>query len=109
MRDMSEKQFQDALRRHGMKNAGFMGYVEMGIEGHRLSVCRYNAGNNRRAQLAYLLRKQQEEEERIEALTQVTPKLTSGPIVDAAAKERNAAKMREVSSTLNQFFFGTRR
>jgi hypothetical protein len=34
-RDMSEKQFLAALERHGMKCEGFMGYVNLGILGHR--------------------------------------------------------------------------
>lgn len=59
MRDMSEQQFREALARHNMKYVGFMGYVEMGIEGQRTSVCRFNAGTNRRAQLAYLLERQE--------------------------------------------------
>lgn len=54
MRDLTRKQFADALTRHGMKLAGFLGYVELGID-PEVSVSRFNAGNNLRAQLAYLL------------------------------------------------------
>jgi hypothetical protein len=72
MRDMTERQFLQALERHGMKRTGFMGYVEIGIEGRRISVCRFNAGKNLRAQLAYLLAQkakyEAEEEQRLSAL-----------------------------------------
>lgn len=54
MRDMTKAQFAAALERHGMKPVGFMGYVELGIEGMRTSVSVHNAGTNRRNQLAYL-------------------------------------------------------
>lgn len=51
---MSKAQFLDALKRHGMKHIGFMGYVE--ICNGALSVSMLNAGTtNRRARLAYLL------------------------------------------------------
>ena len=57
MRDMTERQFKQALERHGMTMAGFMGYVNVGPRENpsALSVCRFNAGKNLRAQLAYLL------------------------------------------------------
>lgn len=55
MRDMTQAQFRDALKRHGMTPGGFMGHVDVGIPGHKLYVCGLNAGSNRRAQLAYLL------------------------------------------------------
>lgn len=67
MRDMTPRQFMAALERHDMKPAGFMGYIEIGIENHRISVCKFNAGNNRRAQLAYLLKSKAEWESRLEA------------------------------------------
>lgn len=51
--DMTPKQFQAALSRHGMKDDVILGYVSM--FGGLLSVCRLNAGTNRRAQLSYLL------------------------------------------------------
>lgn len=63
MRDMTERQFQDALKRHGMTDDGFMGYVNIPISEDPLSfvsVCRFNAGANRRAQLAYLLAAQKQ-------------------------------------------------
>jgi hypothetical protein len=56
MRDMTQQQFRDALLRHGMKEMGFMGYVNVNVPGHHLEVSKYNAGTNRRAQLAYLLK-----------------------------------------------------
>ena len=60
MRDMTEKQFKAALQRNGLRPAGFMGYVEMTIadgtiNGQVISVSKFNAGMNRRTQLAYLL------------------------------------------------------
>jgi hypothetical protein len=56
-RDMSDKQFREALQRHGFELQGFMGYVRMPIPGHHYSVSFHNAGKNHRSQLAYLLRK----------------------------------------------------
>ena len=56
MRDMTEQQFREALKRYGMVEAGFMGYVNINIPGHHLEVSKLNAGSNRRAQLAYLLK-----------------------------------------------------
>jgi hypothetical protein len=62
---MSKAQFRAALERHGMKPEGFMGYVDLGIPGHRICCSRLNAGSNRRAQLAYLLRERDRNEARI--------------------------------------------
>ena len=61
-KDMSRKQFLEALSRHGMKWVGFMGYVEMSVErvSGRVSVSVHNSGSsNRRAWLAFLLAEQQ--------------------------------------------------
>lgn len=66
MRDMTKKQLADALKRHGMHWEGFMGYVNLGIPGHHVCVSVLNAGSNRRAQLAFLLRKREEWERQIE-------------------------------------------
>lgn len=56
---MTAAQFDRKLREHGMERTGFMGYVTVwrGPDG-RCSTHVYpgNAGTNRRAQLAYLLR-----------------------------------------------------
>jgi hypothetical protein len=52
-RDMSERQFLDALERHGMKFET-MGYVNLGIPGNRWDKPP-DAGLNKRAKLAYLL------------------------------------------------------
>jgi hypothetical protein len=62
IRDMSKKQFIEAVLRNGMSFEGFMGYVNLGVEGQHTSVSHLNAGNNYRAKLAYLLR----ERERVE-------------------------------------------
>lgn len=61
-RDLTKAQFEAALQRRGFKRE-FMGYVNVG---HGLAVHPRNAGENRRAQLAYLIReaaKAQREEE----------------------------------------------
>jgi len=54
-RDMSKQQFAEALARYGMREAGFMGYVNINVPGHHIEVSKWNAGDRRRAQLAYLL------------------------------------------------------
>ena len=84
IRDMSKSQFLAALERHGMKNAGFMGYVEIGIEGHRISVCRFNAGKNLRAQLAYLIKSKERWQERIDE--ENATKQTSAPVSNSERK-----------------------
>jgi hypothetical protein len=60
MRDISERQFREALQRHGMVSIGFMGYVGIAPAPNQQRHCvsRWNAGTNRRAQLAYLLSEQ---------------------------------------------------
>lgn len=65
IRDMSKKQFEEALERNGFKREGFMGYVNLGIEGQHVAVSHHNAGENRRAKLAYLLKKRAEFEKKI--------------------------------------------
>ena len=64
-RDITKRQFDAALKRYGMKPAGFMGYVEIDITGHRIGVCKLNAGYNRRAQLAYLIKQRDKWETKI--------------------------------------------
>jgi len=59
-RDMSKRQFDEAAKRNGFTPEGFMGYYELGVEGHRCFVSIFNAGSNRRARLAYLLKKRDE-------------------------------------------------
>lgn len=89
MRDMTQRQFAEALARHGMREQGIMGYVDVGIPGHSLHVSKFNAGDNRRAQLAYLLRSKEREMEECECghmriehyipiRDEVTKKLTAG-------------------------------
>jgi len=65
-RDMSKAQFDAAIKRHGFTPEGFMGYYELGVEGQRAMVSVLNAGQNRRARLAYLLRKREELEAEME-------------------------------------------
>jgi hypothetical protein len=64
-RDMSEKQFREALRRYGMTPQAFMGYVELGIPGHTACASHLNAGPRRRAKLAYLLKEREKMEAQI--------------------------------------------
>lgn len=56
-RDMTKAQFERELARHGMKRELF-GFVDVG----GVYVYAANAGDNRRAQLAYLLRQQEKHE-----------------------------------------------
>lgn len=63
-RDMTESQFRDALKRHGMTMTG-LGYVCVRDNGKsRLCVYPGNAGPKRRAQLAYLIRQRDLDEAR---------------------------------------------
>lgn len=59
-RDMTQKQFDAALARYGMRDEGFAGYVNINVPCCHVMVSKLNAGTNRRAQLAYLLRKRDE-------------------------------------------------
>lgn len=61
-RDLTKQQYLSALSRHGLKMAGFMGYVEFP---GGLSVCSLNGGRTYRARLAYLLKRLDEETARI--------------------------------------------
>ena len=64
MADLTTKQFAAALAKYGMRdNDGPLGYVRVN---DTLSVCKYNAGSSRRAQLAYLLRARDEDAKRRE-------------------------------------------
>jgi len=63
MRDMTKKQFMQALERHGMKFEGFLGYVNLGVPGKHVAVSVHNAGPKLRDKLAYLL----QQRERVEA------------------------------------------
>ena len=56
-RDMTQKQFFDALKRRGMEPTGFMGYVKLG---GGLEVSMLNCGGNRRQRLAWLIARQNE-------------------------------------------------
>lgn len=65
-RDMSQSQFDEAVSRHGFKCEGFMGYYKLPAPFQNCSVSVLNAGDNRRARLAYLL-KELERHEKQEA------------------------------------------
>lgn len=72
-RDLSYKQFLDAITRNGMRLSGFMGYVDVGQGKYNLSVSYFNAPlSTWRSRLAYLLRKQKENMERAEREEDVT-------------------------------------
>lgn len=55
VKDMSRKQFEDALRRHGFKTSGFSGYWHKRTEyGATIGLSEYN-GRTYRSKLAYIL------------------------------------------------------
>lgn len=56
-RDMTQKQFDAALEKRGMKKLPFMGYVDIG-GGRHVSVLNAGIGSRRRDQLAYLIQHQ---------------------------------------------------
>ena len=51
-RDMTKVQFRAACERYGFRPQGVLGYYDVG---HGTSVSVFNAGDNRRARLAYLI------------------------------------------------------
>jgi hypothetical protein len=53
-RDLTKKQFAEALERGSFVAQGFLGYYRLPIEGHNVCVSIWNAGTRRRDQLAYL-------------------------------------------------------
>lgn len=53
MRDLTKAQFDAACKRRGFTATGFLGYYDIG---YGTSVSVHNAGTNRRARLAYLIR-----------------------------------------------------
>ena len=61
-RDMTRKQFDDACQRHGFER-DFLGYYRVG---GGLHIYAGNAGSNRRAQLAYLIREKEKHNEKAE-------------------------------------------
>ena len=65
MRDMTERQYKDALQRHGFSSEGFMGYYKLGTTGTHVSVL--NAGPSRRSKLAYLLAEYEKAQQRVES------------------------------------------
>ncbi len=66
-RDLTQKQFDEACERHGFRSVGVMGYFQVTPS---VSVSAYNAGTNRRAQLAYLIKQQAKHEKRAESAIQ---------------------------------------
>lgn len=56
-RDMTDKQFNDALARNGLKAVGFLGYVEYVYGRHNCSFSLPNCGStNKRRMLAYAIK-----------------------------------------------------
>ncbi len=53
-RDMTEKQFVNALSRRNYGPASFLGYVSLGLNPD-IHVCRFHGGDRLRDQLAYLI------------------------------------------------------
>ena len=62
-RDMSERQFRDAAAKSGF-TPDTLGYWRLAPPHNNVSVYRFNAGDRRRSQLAYLLAEQKKAEER---------------------------------------------
>ena len=60
-RDMTERQFQAALAKHGFGEVGHFGYVALPEPHSNVHVSLLNAGERRRDQLAYLLREAEKE------------------------------------------------
>jgi hypothetical protein len=56
IRDLSETQLRAKLEKLGFKPNGFMGYYSLPSPCAAISISKFNAGSNRRAQLAYLVR-----------------------------------------------------
>lgn len=54
-RDFSKAQFDAAAEKYGFKPTGFMGYYNLPEPFSNTSVCKFNGGDRRRSQLAYLL------------------------------------------------------
>lgn len=62
-RDLSERQFREAALKMGFRPGAF-GYWELPAPHERVAVNRYNGGNRRRSQLAYLIAALRSEEAR---------------------------------------------
>ena len=58
-RDLTQKQFDAALKRNGIGPRKFFGYH---VVGGNLSVCAFNAGDCRRDQLSYLIAEKRKHE-----------------------------------------------
>ena len=56
LRDFSRAEFERRARAHGFEPTGFMGYWRLPAPNQATSVCKFNGGDSRREQLAYLLR-----------------------------------------------------
>ena len=54
-RDMTEAQYQAALKQYGFVDEGIMGYYRLPIPGKTVCVSSRNGGKRRRDKIAYLL------------------------------------------------------
>ncbi len=56
-KDMTQREFDKATAKHGLRGEGIMGYYAFDLPGGgQCCISKLNAGDNRREQLAYLLR-----------------------------------------------------
>jgi len=55
IQDMTKAQFDAYTKKYGFKKGGFMGYYSLPSPNENINVSVLNAGDNRRAQLAYLV------------------------------------------------------
>ena len=71
-RDLSKGQFSEACKRYGFEPTGFMGYYALPKPLNNTHISIWNAGDKRRAQLAYLIQQWHKEEERQPAIRKAT-------------------------------------
>jgi|GEM_PF-6010787 hypothetical protein len=76
MKDMTERQFEAAMERHGMSWLEMMGYVRV-TKSTSVSVLNVGTNASRRSQLAYLLKQQEQAQtrEEIESKARATVKV----------------------------------
>ena len=54
-KDLTRRQYESAMKRHGFTARGFMGYWTLPAPFQDLSVCSLNAGDRRRDRLKFML------------------------------------------------------
>jgi hypothetical protein len=55
IRDLTQAQFDAYVKKFGFEPTGFMGYYSLPKPNNHTQVSKFNAGDNRRAHLAYLI------------------------------------------------------